>query len=154
MSAATQRKQLPRTTFGIGGSDALLGALQSAHRQIDAAFAELERVSSGLQPETRRLNAARLRIGQANLARRRIVNQVCSYLSSVISVHEREMVRELQRQDEDCSQKVSELVRHWTPEAIANDWDGYRVASRTIRAGIVSVVTAEKELLYRLLARN
>lgn len=153
MSAATQRQQFTRT-IQDAGSDALLGALQSAHRLIDAAFAELECASSDVRPETQRVDAARLRIGQANLTRRRVVNRVFSHLISLISAEERDMVRDLQRQDEDCSQRVSELVRHWTPDAIADDWDGYRAASRAIRAGIVSVVTAEKELLYRLLSRN
>jgi hypothetical protein len=156
MSAASKipRKNLLRTPSGIGGSNALLAALQSAHRRIDDAFSEIESVAAAKHADPQRFNAARLRIAQLNLARRRLVNEVCSHLISFLSAEEREAVRELRRRDGDCFQDVSDLVRRWTPDAIISDWGGYCVASRATRAGILAIVAAEKELLYPLLGRN
>lgn len=156
MSAASRgpRGHLLRTPSGIDGSYALLTALQSAHRQIDLAFSEIESVAAAEKADPQRFNAARLRIAQLNLARRRLVNEVCSHLTTLLSAQERDTVRELRRRDEDCFQKVSELVRHWTPNAILSDWSGYCIASRATRAGIVAIVAAEKELLYPFLGRN
>jgi hypothetical protein len=49
---------------------------------------------------------------------------------------------------------VSELIRKWTPDAVSSDWAGYGAASQKIRAGILELVAAERELLYPLLQRN
>ena len=154
MTGATNvpNKQLPSTGLGNATSLALLSALQSAHRLIDVAFAEMEHVACGDLPDVQRFSVARMRIAQANLARRRLIDRIVTHLTSAISTEEWDAVRDLRRRDESCFQKVSELVRHWTPEAVTSDWAGYCVASKSTRAGILQIVTAERELLYPLLA--
>jgi hypothetical protein len=101
-----------------------------------------------------RFNIARLRIAQANLARRKLVDQICRYLTLVLSPEEGELVRELRRRDEGCFQNVSTLVREWKPEDVFRNWDSYCVAARSIRAEILMIVSAEKELLYPFLERT
>jgi hypothetical protein len=137
--------------IGSARAPALLSALESAHRQIEASFVEMEDVASADSPDHERVGLARLRVGQANLARRRIVTKLLSHLTAVITVDARDALREHLRRDEDHSQKVSALIREWTPKAVIRDWNGYREASRAIRSGIQHIIATEKTLLYPLL---
>ena len=111
----------------------------------------MEDVASAESPHHERVGLARLRVAQANLARRRIVMKLLSHLTSLVTVDAREALREHLRRDEDNSQKVSALIREWTPGAVLRDWDGYRDASRAIRSGIQQIIATEKTLLYPLL---
>ena len=130
---------------------ALLSALQSAHRQIEVSFVAMEDVASAATPDHERLGLARLRVAQANLVRRRIVSKLLSHLTALVTVDAREALREHLRRDEDHSQKISALIREWTPGAILRDWSGYCDASRAIRSGIQQILATEKMLLYPLL---
>lgn len=153
MSAASSalRKHPPTTRLSIASSSGLLSALQAAHLQIDTAFAEMEGIASAEVTDLQHFSAARMRIGQANLARRRIVEKVSSHLISVVCAEVGEAVREHRRRDENYFQNVSELVRKWTPDAVLQNWNGYCTASRTIREGTLAIIAAEKGLLYPLL---
>ncbi len=142
----------PRAPLLAPFPPALLLTLQAAHRQIDAATEEMERIASAELPELGQFSASRMRLAQANLARRRLVDQISSHLISRLPAKEYETVRRLRRQDEDCFQKVSKYVRQWTTEAVSKDWAGYCAASRTTRSGILQIVAAEKAVLYPFLA--
>ena len=143
--------QPPSTGPSITNAPALLSALQSAHRQIEASFVAMEDVASAAAPDHQRVGLARLRVAQANLARRRIVSTLLSHLTALVTVDARDALREYLRRDEDHSQKISALIREWTPGAVLRDWDGFRDASRAIRSGIQQIITTEKTLLYPLL---
>jgi hypothetical protein len=141
---------------GCGASDpmVLLPALKAAHRRIESCIAELETITSGGLPDAARFGAIRLRVGQANLARRQIARRICSHLIAVTSIDKVEAVRELQRRDCEQFQRTSELIGCWTPQVLQNDWRGYCNASRRVRDGLREIVVAEKKLLYPLLQRS
>ena len=130
---------------------AYLSALQSAHRQIMAAMADLESIAAEDVPDIARFNAVRLRISQANLARARVARQVCTHLVGIITTQQSDGIRALQRRDVRQLQHASALVRDWTPDAVVEDWDGYRDAANDVRDQLRMLVAAEKQLVYPLL---
>jgi hypothetical protein len=144
-------QQPPSAGLSITNAPGLLSALQSAHRQIEASFVAMDDVASAAAPDHERVGLARLRVAQANLARRRIVTKLLSHLTTLVTVDARDALREHLRRDEDHSQKISALIREWTPGAVLGDWDGFRAASRAIRSGIQQIIATEKTLLYPLL---
>lgn len=152
MSSIRQRKQPPSTCWNIGESGTLLLALQAAHRQVETAFSQMKDIASEDVPDLQRFSAARLRIGQANLARRQIVEKVASHLISVTPADQAEAMREHRRRDQSCFHEASTLVREWTLEEVQRNWNGYFAASEIVRERIRAIIAAEKALLYPLLS--
>jgi hypothetical protein len=128
-----------------------LAALQSAHRQIAAAMADLESIAAEDVPDIARFSAVRLRISQANLARARVARQVCTHLIGIITAQQSDGIRALQRRDVRQLQHASALVRDWNLDAVIEDWGGYRNAARDVRDQLRALVASEKQLLYPLL---
>lgn len=102
--------------IGVGmlGSGALLAALRAAHRQVEWAPGEIEATTINETPDLPRVSAFRLRIGQANLARGKIVQKVRRHLASRASKRDADALRDLERFERMHFQSVSELVRRWT----------------------------------------
>ena len=128
-----------------------LAALQSAHRQIMTAMADLEAIAAEDVPDIARFSAVRLRISQANLARARVARQVCTHLVGIITAQQSDGIRALQRRDVHQLQHASALVRDWNLDAVVEDWGGYRTAARDVRDQLQALVAAEKQRLYPLL---
>lgn len=142
--------------IGVGmlGSGALLAALRAAHRQVEWAPGEIEATTINETPDLPRVSAFRLRIGQANLARGKIVQKVRRHLASRASKRDADALRDLERFERMHFQSVSELVRRWTPERVFANWQGYCEESAAIRENIRQSINREKALLYPLLERN
>ena len=132
---------------------ALLAALQAAHRQIEAASTDLEDVSAAGAPDVAKFSMARLRLGQAHLARRPIAQKVYAVLVSTISADEAEAVRDLQRRDGELAQELSDHIRRWTPIAVQERWAAYCEASVLIRGRLRAVLAMERSLIFPLLKR-
>jgi hypothetical protein len=153
MSSNALRKRGPSSLDALT-SDGLLAALQAAHRQIETAFSELGAEAGEEGPDAGRFSAMRMRVGQALLAKRQIVGSVAAHLIGLLSVEEAIAVRELRTRGQHHSQLASEIIRYWTPDLIRQDWTGYCAASRDLRAGILGLIGAEKDLYYPLLRRQ
>lgn len=143
--------------IGDGGSVAnaqsLFAALQAAHRQIESASNNLEAVSAAGTPDLAKFTIARLRLGQAHLARRPIAQEVYAILASAIRTEEAEAVRDLQRRDTELAQELSNHIRRWNPTAVQDCWDAYCEASRHIRSRLRALIAIERSLIFPLLNR-
>jgi hypothetical protein len=153
MGSNVVRKQRPGSNIGLSGSDFLLAELKSAHRRMETAFTELGKEAAEDNPDAGRFSAKRMRVGQALLAKRQIVSKVASYLISVVSAEEAAAVRELRTRAHLHSQLASETIRSWSPAQIERDWSGYCAAASELTAKILSLIAAEKELLYPLMEK-
>lgn len=128
-----------------------LAALQSAHRQIMIAMADLESIAAQDVPDIARFSAVRLRISQANLARARVARQVCTHLIGRITAQQYDGIRVLQQRDVRQLQHASALVRDWNLDAVVEDWGGYRNAAKDVRDQLNALIASEKQVLYPLL---
>lgn len=94
-----------------------------------------------------------MRIGKAILSRRRIAQEAYSRLLPAVSSDEVMAVRDLQQRDLAHFQSTSEMIGHWTPQMLQDNWRGYCEASRKVRDGMRDIIAAERRLLYPLLDR-
>jgi hypothetical protein len=148
------RARLPDDGVGTPTSAGLLEGLEVAHREVEESLDEIDSTAPDTAPGAAQFGAARLRAGQAILAKRQITTRVCSYLISMTSIEDAEGIRALQHRDGEQSKLVSDHVRRWTPDAIRNDWQAYCQASREVRDGVREIIVAEKRLFYPLLEQG
>lgn len=139
---------------GVPTRQDLLVKLEITHRQIESGIADLEAVASDGPPQGTQFDAVRLQIGQAILKRRQVASEVYSTLLSAICAEDAVAVRGLQERDLEQFQRTSEVIRHWTPQMLRDDWSGYCEASRKVRDGLREILAAEKKLLFPLLVRR
>lgn len=129
----------------------LLAALRLIHRQIEGALAELQAASAQDAPDPKGFAPLRMRVAQALLAKHQLIAKVANYLTATASAEKVATIRNLQEQNQRCSQVVSEVVARWTPKAIQQDLQQYRCASRQLKNGVLCIVAAEKAIVYPLL---
>jgi hypothetical protein len=146
------RKHFPGESSCSSG--ALLASLQSAHRKMEAASADLDAIIAVEAPDMSKLSAARLRLSQANLARQQVSRQVCDQLIERVAPGNTEAVRDLQRREREQIQLTSQLVRMWSPEHVERNWAGYRDASLIVREQLRAILDAERKILYPLIAER
>src|SRR4051794_21918247 len=108
---------------------AVLPLLQAAHGELEACLGELESVTSDPFNEIA-ITAARMRIGAANVEKHFAVREACAHLLPVVEPHEAEALRQLQESNWQRVKLTSSHVRHWTAQAVADDWSGYCEAFR------------------------
>jgi hypothetical protein len=135
------------------GSGSFLPLLQAAHGEIESCIRELETVTSDPFSEIA-ITAARMRIGAANAEKHFAVREACAHLFPVVEPHEAEGLRQLQEDNWQRVKLTSSHVRHWTAEAVADNWNGYCEAFRAIKTKVHDGIMAERLLLYPLLERN
>lgn len=128
-----------------------LAALEAAHRQVESALEEVKASTEEGRLDLAKFTAARLRVGQSDVARRQLVRRICSALLPATSPAEANAIRELQRCGAEHARRASELIGRWTPEAMAIDWDSFRLASYLLREQVRTALAAEKRILYPLL---
>lgn len=150
MSSNVIRKQRP-SSIDRSNSKSLLAALKVVHLQIEATFAELGAEAGEEVSDLSRFSNIRMRVGQALLTKRQVVDKVASHLIPLISADEATGVRELQLRDRSSCHLASQIIRDWPPDEIQRNWGGYCSASRDFRTGILGLISAEKELYYVLL---
>jgi hypothetical protein len=95
------RERLPDDRLAAPTSLGLLAGLQAAHREVEAALDEMDSIAGDAAPGAAQFGAARLRAGQAILAKLQITTKVCSRLISMTSIKAAGEIRELQSRDSD-----------------------------------------------------
>lgn len=60
-------------------------------------------------------------------------------------------LRDLKQSEIEHSQMISQHVQHWTPQAVQEDWSGYRAATRKVLDRARDLVMTEKNLLVLFL---
>lgn len=139
---------------GKSSSAVLQSGLDATLQRVESCIAELEKITNEAEPDSVLISSARMRIGQANFARRRSVSDACAHLALFISPAEARSVRQLQRDDLETLHLTSRHIQYWTTQAVKEDWHGYCQAFRTLRTRVREAIGAEKQLLYPLLRRQ
>jgi hypothetical protein len=148
---ATAQPQ-PQAAPHVSGP-ALLAELTAAHAALLERIAELGAITSHAAPARLEYSAARMRLSQASIERRSVLNRALRHLgeraddaAALVLARVREADGEL------IAHSVAHLAK-WTAESISANWAGYCDASREMRDHMARTVRAEAELLKPLLAR-
>jgi hypothetical protein len=129
----------------------LLEALEAAHRQLESALADVRASTAEADTDRARFKATRFRIGQCEFDRRRLVQRICGSLLATASPAEAEVIGELRRRELEHARRASLLIARWTPQAMALDWESYRLDSYLLREEMRTALAIEKRILYPLL---
>ena len=140
--------------FGTPASAALQTGLEAAHQRVELCIRDLETLTEQANLDGVLISSARMRIGQANFARRRLVSDACAHLALFLSPAETHSLRQLQTDDLETFRLTSRHIHDWTAQAIKVDWHGYCQAFRTLRTRVRAAIGAEKRMLYPLLRRQ
>lgn len=133
---------------------ALLGALQSAYREVDQRLAELAEASTGPRPDMHAVVNARFRMSHARHAKRQLVQKACELLLPNATAEELQSILGIRRASADYFHASTEHVRHWTPDALQRDWARFCEESRTMRSKMKHLSALEQRLLLPMLARH
>lgn len=132
---------------------ALLADLQSAHENLAAAMAGVDRLTRGPLPNRDSYTTVRWRISQASLKRRTHWAKIYQHLIGWVGAEDAAALNELQVTDMQMLQCSAAHVLKWSRDAIDVDWPGYCKASRAIRSQMQSCMDAEIRVLYPMLER-
>jgi hypothetical protein len=129
----------------------LLETLEAAHLQVESALADVRSSTAEGHTDRARFKATRFRIGQSAVDRRRLVQRICGSLLPTASPAEAKVIGELRRRELEHARRASLLIARWTPQAMALDWETYRLDSYLLREEMRSALADEKRILYPLL---
>jgi hypothetical protein len=130
----------------------LLEALKAAHVQVETALADVRSSTAEGHTDRVRFKATRFRVGQCEFDRRRLVQRICGSLLPTASPAEADAIGELRRRELEHARRASLLIARWTPQAMALDWESYRLDSYLLREEMRTALADEKRILYALLA--
>jgi hypothetical protein len=130
----------------------LLEALEAAHRQLETALGDVRASTAEGHTDRAKFKATRFRIGQCEVDRRRLVQRICGSLLPTASPAEAKAIGELRRRELEHARRASLLIARWTPQAMALDWESYRLDSYLLREEMRTALATEKRILYRLLS--
>jgi|SRR5947208_5837114 len=130
----------------------LLEALRAAHLQVESALADVRSSTAEGHTDRARFRATRFRVGQCEFDRRRLVQRICGSLLPTASPAEADAIGELRRRELEHARRASLLIARWTPQAMALDWESYRLDSYLLREEMRTALADEKRILYPLLA--
>ena len=130
----------------------LLEALKAAHVQVETALADVRSSTTEGHTDRVRFKATRFRVGQCEFDRRRLVQRICGSLLPTASPAEADAIGELRRRELEHARRASLLIARWTPQAMALDWESYRLDSYLLREEMRTALADEKRILYPLLA--
>jgi hypothetical protein len=148
---ATAQPQPQATPHASG--PALLAELTAAHAALLERIAELGAITGQAAAPRLEYSAARMRLSQASIDRRTVLNRTLRHLSEQADDATALVLARVREAD---GELIAHSVKHlatWTAESISADWRGYCEASREMRDHMARTVHAEAELLKPLLAR-
>jgi hypothetical protein len=130
---------------------ALLAELEAAHANLLERIAELGAVTDQPQPTRLESTSARMRLSQASIERRAVLNRALRYLGERADPAAAQTIAKIRAADgELIAHSVAHLAK-WTAQNVDSDWLGYREASRSMRDHMAGTVKAEAQLLKPLL---
>ena len=146
--SAGQFPQEPRQQSAPG----LLAELQAAHSTLLERIKELGEITAHAVPSRLEYTSARLRLSQASIARRSVLNRTLEYLGARVDAAGSQVLARVRAADGELIAHSVEHLGKWTAEAVGSDWAGYCDASRSMRDHMARTVNAEAELLQPLLS--
>lgn len=129
----------------------LLGELQTAHKLLLQAMADLDEQTRCPLPARDAIINARWTISRRSLARRNLWKKIHGHLSPRSDRGVEAELERLQDTDRSLLQASSDHVSKWKIDAVMEDWSAYCTDSREIRWKMKAAIGAEIRLLYPLL---
>lgn len=125
----------------------LLAQLEANHIALRERIAALGAVTDRPLPSKMEYTSARLRLSQASIDRRSTVNKILRFLEERAAPGDHDAVVKVRSASgELIAHSVAHLAK-WPTEAVANDWAGYRDASRSMRDHMLQVIEVEAAVL-------
>ncbi len=134
--------------YSVAMTDDMTAALNAHHRHIEEGIREIAAHCSRAAPDISGLSAARVRLSRASAARTRYINDII--IPALLEGADPALRAKLGTIQKAFSAKrlaSSEHVSTWTSKSIEADWEGYRAASRTIRAMMEEQIDRERSVL-------
>lgn len=141
------REEFSRRPHGQSAAWSLLTQLEQAHAQLTQEMKTIDSITRGNQPDDGSFAGARWQISQASLRKRTLVARIVDFLAARLDPDASLPVKGVRVADQQMLRMSAVHVRTWTLHAIQQDWDGYCVASREIRAHMGEQVRLEKQVL-------
>jgi hypothetical protein len=133
-------------------SPALLFAeLEAAHADIRERSAALGAITDSPQPSKMEYTSARLRLSQASIDRRSAVNKIMRFLEQRDQPGDAEAVAKIREANAELNAHSVAHLAKWPTDSVADDWSGYREASRSMREHMLRVAEIEGNALRPLL---
>lgn len=131
----------------------LLSQLRSADADVLRSLAEMGRVTARPAGDKYDYTRARFAISQASIVRWTLVMRICDYLIPRVSTSDSDTLRRLHERQSDTLRRFKNHLERWSSRDVADDWQGYRAASRALQRRNRRNVEDERRLLYPLLER-
>jgi len=130
---------------------ALLAELEAIHAEMTARIAALGEVADSPQPSKMEYTSARLRLSQTSIDRRSAVNRILRFLEQRGQPGDAEAVAKVRAANTELNAHSVAHLAKWPTESVANDWLGYREASRSMREHMLKTAEAEAGVLRAVL---
>ena len=129
----------------------LLAELEAAHSDVRERSAALGAITDSPQPSKMEYTSARLRLSQASIDRRSAVNKIMRFLEQRDQPGDAEAVAKVRDANGELNAHSVAHLAKWPTDSVADDWSGYREASRTMREHMLRVAELEGNVLRPLL---
>lgn len=130
---------------------ALLAELDAAHAEMATRIAALGAVADSPQPSKMEYTSARLRLSQTSIDRRSAVNRIIRFLEQRAQPGDAEAVARVRAANTELNAHSVAHLAKWPTESVADDWLGYREASRAMREHMLRTAEAEAGILRAVL---
>jgi hypothetical protein len=132
----------------------LFAELSQVHATLGERITALETLTADALPSKMEYTSARLRLSQASIDRRSLLNKTLRLLEERSDPPSAAAAAKVRAADgELIAHSVAHLAK-WTTEAVANDWRGYCEASRAMRDHMTRTFEAEAAALSPVLQRG
>ena len=130
---------------------ALLAELEAVHSEMASRIAALGAVADNPQPSKMEYTSARLRLSQASIDRRSAVNKILRFLEQRGEPGDSEAVVKVRAANTELNAHSVAHLAKWPTESVADNWLGYREASRSMREHMLKTAEAEATILRSVL---
>jgi hypothetical protein len=129
----------------------MLAELEAAHSEMREQIAALGAVAESPQPSKMEYTSARLRLSQTSIDRRSAVNKIIRLHEQRGQPSDSEAVAKIRAANTELNAHSVAHLAKWPTEAVANDWLGYRQASRSMREHMLRTAETEAGILRSVL---
>jgi hypothetical protein len=129
----------------------LLAELEAIHAEIRQRIIALGTVTENPQPSKMEYTSARLRLSQTSIDRRSAVNKILRFLEQRGQPGDAEAVAKIRDANGELNAHSVAHLAKWPTDSVADDWLGYREASRSMREHMLRVVDVEAGVLSAVL---
>lgn len=131
----------------------IVGELERAYDELRDCITQLAHVLDEPELDRARLTSVRLRIAQLRLARGPLISNITAHVAGKISPSEAYLLKQIRAGHDQMLRDASAHTGKWTLDAIADNWEEYRGATRQIARSWMEKANWEQQLIYPLLNR-